>query len=331
MQQQGSIGPRPWGKHADALEFMVDFAQNRGRQLGAVETHMRRQIPASAETSKFVEAVKDQFPGHGIIADGVRVQPTGSRTWTFVIDGYPHYQAGFASWAVAMALVIDGTPVASVIFFPEKAARAWFVGATGPAQAFCDGKLITVVRGRARVVAGSGVGRRSRPTLDDPLMTTGGRKPSLRLAEPVAAIPTLDAGCAVVMGGIDGAVYDGSDPHVIAPLLPILPRRGRVTDVQGTEQPYNTNINGALITRDGAAHAGLLKVQREERRSRCVAIEKLGLSLKIYNIFKREDIHTLFDITSRTDEQLLALNHFNEGDLDELRARFAAGGYVLPK
>jgi carbon monoxide dehydrogenase subunit G len=58
-------------------------------------------------------------------------------------------------------------------------------------------------------------------------------------------------------------------------------------------------------------------------------IENLNLSLRSYNSLRREGIHTVADLASRTREQLLAIDNIGPASVEEIRQRLADRGLAL--
>jgi carbon monoxide dehydrogenase subunit G len=58
-------------------------------------------------------------------------------------------------------------------------------------------------------------------------------------------------------------------------------------------------------------------------------LESLNLSIRSYNSLRREGIHTVGDLASRTREQLLAIDNIGPASVEEIRQRLADRGLAL--
>jgi carbon monoxide dehydrogenase subunit G len=58
-------------------------------------------------------------------------------------------------------------------------------------------------------------------------------------------------------------------------------------------------------------------------------VEELQLSLRSYNSLRKEGIHTVGDLTSRTGEELLAIEKIGPASVEEIRQKLAARGLSL--
>lgn len=70
-------------------------------------------------------------------------------------------------------------------------------------------------------------------------------------------------GCFVAMGAYEAMVFGQGKPEDIAALAAIVAEAGgRVTDIFGNEQRYDTNIRGAVVS-NGSIHDALLAVLKD--------------------------------------------------------------------
>jgi carbon monoxide dehydrogenase subunit G len=58
-------------------------------------------------------------------------------------------------------------------------------------------------------------------------------------------------------------------------------------------------------------------------------IEELGLSLRSYNSLRREGVHTVGDLSARTREDLLAIDHIGPASVEEIKQKLADRGLTL--
>ncbi len=59
------------------------------------------------------------------------------------------------------------------------------------------------------------------------------------------------------------------------------------------------------------------------------SVESLNLSLRSYNSLRREGIHTVGDLATRTPEELLAIENIGPASVEEIRRKLAERGLVL--
>jgi carbon monoxide dehydrogenase subunit G len=58
-------------------------------------------------------------------------------------------------------------------------------------------------------------------------------------------------------------------------------------------------------------------------------IEELGLSLRSYNSLRRDGVHTVGDLSARTREDLLAIDHIGPASVEEIKQKLADRGLTL--
>jgi fructose-1,6-bisphosphatase/inositol monophosphatase family enzyme len=263
------INPQDWGSHGEAVQFMVRFALEAGEQLKRVPVRGRTAsykpdgTPVTAwdrETERrFRTAVATRFPDDGVLGEEYGGGP-GDRIWLIdPIDGTANYMTGLGPWAIGIALVLHGEPVASTIYLPDS--DVLYVASVGRPGAYRNGTRMDQGTTTSGIVAGSGVDRWRSPAIFDPLMVTsatGG--PGLQIAKLLHPLPTMARGCALAEGGIDGTVHGGQGPWDVAPLVPILEGLGmKVTALDGGDQRYDRPIRGAVMSSGEPLHTALVE------------------------------------------------------------------------
>ena len=88
-------------------------------------------------------------------------------------------------------------------------------------------------------------------------------------------------------------------------------------DAAGARQPGAAGSQAA----DGSAD--------QSADPRALPVEELQLSLRSYNSLRREGIHTVGDLTSRTREELLAIDNIGPASVEEIRQKLATLGLSL--
>ncbi|MGB9857102.1 MAG: DNA-directed RNA polymerase subunit alpha [Dictyoglomaceae bacterium] len=71
----------------------------------------------------------------------------------------------------------------------------------------------------------------------------------------------------------------------------------------------------------------LPSVQEEEKK--ILTLEDLGLSTRAYNALRMAGIHTLEDLLTKTEEELMNIKNFGQKSLQELKEKLKAKGYSL--
>nr|YP_010474290.1 RNA polymerase alpha subunit [Corydalis cornuta]UVH68503.1 RNA polymerase alpha subunit [Corydalis cornuta] len=61
-----------------------------------------------------------------------------------------------------------------------------------------------------------------------------------------------------------------------------------------------------------------LKKNRKERALKCIFIDQLELSSRVYNCLKRANLYTLWDLMNKSQEDLLKIEHFRSEDVKEI-------------
>ncbi len=92
---------------------------------------------------------------------------------------------------------------------------------------------------------------------------------------------------------------------------------------------------GATGARSAAVPAPVRRAAESPRSAdqsadpRALPVEELQLSLRSYNSLRREGIHTVGDLTSRTSEELLAIDNIGPASVEEIRQKLATLGLSL--
>jgi len=73
------------------------------------------------------------------------------------------------------------------------------------------------------------------------------------------------------------------------------------------------------------------RVDSQLSRLYAMPIEELELSVRPYNCLKRAGIHTVGDLVSRTEEEIISVKNFGRKSLDEVKEKLATLGLSLKK
>ena len=82
------------------------------------------------------------------------------------------------------------------------------------------------------------------------------------------------------------------------------------------------------------AEEGMILVKNEDDKQQQVlamAIEDMDLSVRSYNCLKRANIHTVEDLTKKTEEEMLKVRNLGRKSLDEVILKLESYGLSLEK
>ena len=87
---------------------------------------------------------------------------------------------------------------------------------------------------------------------------------------------------------------------------------------------FNKFVDVGNITRDINIEKDVVQV--EENQYENISIEELDLSVRSYNCLKRDDIHTVSELTNRTEEDMMKVKNLGKKSLKEIKEKLAAIG-----
>ncbi len=252
-------------KYDKELAFAKEFAYKAGRIMKKyyrIDQHVETKADNTPITTAdievndaIIEAVQAKFPKYGLLGEEASWEADRNRLWVCdPIDGTPAFIFHIPTSMFSLALVIDGMPVVAVTYNP-------FTGdvyeATVGRGARLNGETIHVSNrkwGPGLRLAGSSSG-----TIDGvaALQETRVRQGGVKVIQSYGAV---FKGCLVAEGSLDGRIFLHSGAHDIAAIKLIIEEAGgKVTDLEGKEQRYDRQINGAVMS-NGHIHEELLKL-----------------------------------------------------------------------
>ena len=107
---------------------------------------------------------------------------------------------------------------------------------------------------------------------------------------------------------------------------------GRVTPEKALDEAgFLLREHFAMLVKDGGEVAGGQQVKESERLKELVhkGLEDLELSVRALNSLHNENIKTIGDLVSKTDEDLLRFKNFGRKSLEEIKAVLEAQGLSL--
>lgn len=260
------------------LKTYLEFAQKLADQAGKImlqyfradhEIELKEDdspvtIADKAVNSMVIMAVKEKFEGHGVLGEEESFNTDSDLLWVCdPIDGTVGYTYHLPIAMFSLALVKNGTPIVACAFNPFTNDKYWAVQGQG---AFRNGHKITVSRRHWGTAA---VARTASNRAEDPLNSPKIlRKVMAEGNRPVQTYGCVFKSCLIAEGSIEGYIFTGPNAHdVAATALIVTEAGGRVTDIEGNQQGYNTRINGAILS-NGQIHQQLLDLVKEHANTR---------------------------------------------------------------
>lgn len=209
-----------------------------------------------------IEKIKQDFPEHGVIGEEATWQPDAETVWVCdPIDGTTAYIVHLPTSVFSIAVVYNGVPLVAVIMNPWTNDVYTAIKGDG---AFRNQQKIRVSNRQwpSVCISTSGIGPKEAGTLQDKVVASFSNEVAVTHFSGLSY-----QGCLIAEGAIDGRVFFHNGAHDIAAVKVIVEEAGgRVTDLDGDEQPYNEPINGAVIS-NGNIHNELVERVREYANS----------------------------------------------------------------
>ncbi len=95
----------------------------------------------------------------------------------------------------------------------------------------------------------------------------------------------------------------------------------------------NEHLNLFVNLSDEARNAEIMVDSKETQRDKILemTIEELDMSVRSFNCLKRADIHTVEDLTNRTEEDMIKVRNLGKKSLEEVIAKLNELGLSLKK
>lgn len=241
------------------LAFATTVALKAGQAMLAGQTSLRithktDQTPVTqideAINHMVIAEVQKLYPAHGVRGEEASHNSEAELLWVCdPIDGTAAYIMNIPMSAFSLALVRNGEPIVAVVYNPW--VNKLYTAIKGEGS-HCNGVPLHVSERSGSQVR---ITTRGVNTHNGPL---GTEKAGNLLREkkwnlvPLAGI--VFRACLIAEGSLDGTYYSHIGAHDVAALsLIVTEAGGKVTDLNGNPQPYNKDINGAVIS-NGVIH-----------------------------------------------------------------------------
>ncbi|MCI1936301.1 MAG: DNA-directed RNA polymerase subunit alpha [Bifidobacteriaceae bacterium] len=119
----------------------------------------------------------------------------------------------------------------------------------------------------------------------------------------------------------DRLILDVETKEAITPRDAVASAGSTLVELFGLARELNTQAEGIEV--------GPAPVVQESNPELAVPIEDLNLTQRSYNCLKREGIHTVGELVSRTEQDLLDIRNFGMKSIDEVKEKLQAMGLSL--
>lgn len=200
-----------------------------------------------------IERVAADFPEHGVLGEEASAHENRKKLWVCdPIDGTAGFILGIPTAMFSLAFVVDGEPLAAVMYEPllDKmftAVKGKGARLNGNSLHVSDGDLLRDAR---LGVSSSTLKHPTGRAFFEALLSVG--------VKPVIVPGEVFRGGLTAAGKIDGHIFPGRSAHdVAAEKLIVEEAGGKVTDLFGHEQRYDGKIQGAIVS-NGLIHQALV-------------------------------------------------------------------------
>ncbi|PIQ68900.1 MAG: inositol monophosphatase [Candidatus Taylorbacteria bacterium CG11_big_fil_rev_8_21_14_0_20_46_11] len=248
----------------DLLSVAMEAAKKGGAVVSSYfETALSREVKedksfvtaADKESETVILAeIKKHFPNHGILSEESEEQKSASPyQWVIdPLDGTANFLNGIPMFAVSIAVLQDGVPVAGVVYHPI--GDAMYAAAKGKGMTW-KGKSVRVSEdAHDHAMISFGPGKREKEHLNKMLSNAESFVKSKRYLGCTA----LELGF-VARGGTEGFICIGLNKwDYAAGVLLAQEAGGTITDFEG--KPWIFGSSDFFIASNGVVHSALLKL-----------------------------------------------------------------------
>ncbi|HVH97998.1 MAG TPA: 3'(2'),5'-bisphosphate nucleotidase CysQ [Enhygromyxa sp.] len=271
------------------LEHELEIALDLVVRCGAIALEIQRGGATSLQTSDkpddqgpvtradiavetaIVATLRECFPNDAILAEELARDPSwqqAQRVWMIdPVDGTSDFAEGDSSWAVHVALTIDGQPALGIVHEPGRDRTSWAIDWQGERHAWCrEGDAAMALPARGHTTPWKMVTSKShRSGRSDEISARLGIRPDeqLRTGSTGVKIALIARGEAQMYAHptVGTKLWDSCAPQVV-----LHASGGRLTDMRGQPLRYRGpvlgNDHGLLATGPGVDHQALVEQLR---------------------------------------------------------------------
>lgn len=250
------------------LDFAVKLAKKAGKVMNRYFQSDDIGIEHKDDTSPVtvadhainkmvIDAVKKDYPEHGVIGEEDSYEPTRKNVWVVdPVDGTMPYHVGMPNSTFCLALVEGGEVQVSVVYDPFQDRMATAIKGKG---AFLNGKRLHVSKDTVLMNKYVLMFRSSRQpelnSLFDELQKRGAK---------IISVPSFSYMALLVAEGhfVAACMHYGSPWDAAAISLIVGEAGGTVTDINGKQRTYN-EWGGGLIVTNGHIHDEIIDLIQE--------------------------------------------------------------------
>ena len=207
--------------------------------------------------SYLIEKVKEKYPDHSVIGEEESNSFESDYAWVCdPLDGTSMYVNHIPVFVFSLALVYKGEPIVGVVYNPNEDKMYTAIKGEG---AYCNDVKISVNKKHLGELGyKTNVEIFNNKILDEVSLIKDLKDKSKvvslgSVARSSMAVATGDFCCVVFPGTSHG------NCDIAASYLIVIEAGGKVTDINGNNQRYDTGINGAIIS-NGVSHEEVLEV-----------------------------------------------------------------------
>jgi len=261
-------------KNTELLAFAKDVAKEAGAILlnyfdispDALDVQLKQDSsPATIADREVNQLVIDRvaaaFPDHGVLAEEGSVDAHRKQLWVCdPLDGTKTYIIRIPTALFSLAFVVDGQPEVAVINDPFQA------------------KIFSAVRGRGAWANDQPIHVSTHENLQGAKIAVSSSYPDMQKRRQlfddfvahndvkiVVESGNVFKSTLVASGHVDGYIFPGRSAHDMAAAKLIIEEAGgKVTDLRGDEQRYDSSIFGAIVTNNnGDIHDEIVRLINE--------------------------------------------------------------------
>lgn len=239
-----------------------EMARNAFNPLGVPFDKKEDESPVTvtdiAINQMVIDEVKEVFPEWGVLGEELKWNIEGNNTLLLLdpIDGTRPFTFGVGTYGFLAALVVDGKPTIGIMSNPTVRRTLWAELGNG-AYHYESGTPIHV----SNVTSLNG----TMCCVDSSSTVSAHLRKNIQLhnARAMTMYSASECNALVAVGNVTASFSELKTPHdLAAPKIVIEEAGGKVTDVDGNEQRYDQELNGAILS-NGKFHDELVELRKK--------------------------------------------------------------------